>query len=59
MVDPRFVGSNLAEDGGFLKAIKIQSTTSFEGEVKPPVPCRKTLRHVKSPSCRPKKDITL
>jgi hypothetical protein len=27
--------SNLAEDGGFLKAIKISCTTSFGGEVKP------------------------
>jgi hypothetical protein len=29
------VGSNLAKDNGFLKAIKICSMTSFKGEVKP------------------------
>jgi hypothetical protein len=33
----------------FLRAIKIRSTTSFRGEVKPAVPCRKFLRHVKNP----------
>jgi hypothetical protein len=33
-LDPRFTGSNPAEDDGFLKAINIRSTTSFEGEVK-------------------------
>jgi hypothetical protein len=38
-----------AEDCGFLMAIKIRSTNSFGGEVKPSVPCRKTLRHVKDP----------
>jgi hypothetical protein len=32
---------------GFLRAIKIRSTPSFGGEVKPEVPCRKILRHVK------------
>jgi hypothetical protein len=34
---------------GFLKAIKIRSTASFGWEVKPEVPCRKILRHVKDP----------
>jgi hypothetical protein len=29
------VGSNLAKDNGFLKAIKICSMTSFKGQVKP------------------------
>jgi hypothetical protein len=38
-LDPRFVGSNLAEDSGFLRVIKIRSTASFGGEVKPSVPC--------------------
>jgi hypothetical protein len=33
--------------GGFLRAIKISSTPSFGWEVKPDVPCRKILRHVK------------
>jgi hypothetical protein len=32
---------------GILKAIKIRSTTSFGGEVKPLDPCRKILRHEK------------
>jgi hypothetical protein len=31
---PRFAGSN-PESDGFLRAIKIRSTTSFRGEVKP------------------------
>jgi hypothetical protein len=34
---------------GFLMAIKIRSTTSFQGEVKPSVPCREIFRHVKEP----------
>jgi hypothetical protein len=33
----------------FLRAIKIHSTTSFGGEVKPAVQRRKILRHVKYP----------
>jgi hypothetical protein len=33
---------------GFLRAIKIRSTTSFEGEVKPSAAFRKILRHVKN-----------
>jgi hypothetical protein len=32
---------------GFIRAIKIRSTPSFGWEVKPEVPCRKILRHVK------------
>jgi hypothetical protein len=39
--DPRFSGSNPAENDGFLRVIKIRSTTSFGGEVKPLVPCRR------------------
>jgi hypothetical protein len=31
----------------FLRAIKIRSTPSFRWEVKPEVPCRKILRHIK------------
>jgi hypothetical protein len=42
-----FTGSNLAEGNGFLRAIKICNTTSFGGEVKLAVPCRKILQHVK------------
>jgi hypothetical protein len=36
-LDPRLTVSNLAEDDGFLRVIKIRSTTSFVGEVKPSV----------------------
>jgi hypothetical protein len=46
-LDPTFVGSNPDEDDGFLRAIKIRSTTFFGGEVKPLVPCRKVFRYVK------------
>jgi hypothetical protein len=44
-----FEGSDPAEDFGFLSAIKIRRPTSFEGEVKPSVPCRQIFRHVKEP----------
>jgi hypothetical protein len=40
-LDPRFAGSNPAEDDGFLRVIKIRSMTSFGGEVKPSVACRR------------------
>jgi hypothetical protein len=40
-LDPRFAGSNPAEDDGFSRVIKIRSTPSFGGEVKPSVPCRR------------------
>jgi hypothetical protein len=46
-LDPRFAGLNPAEDSGFLRAIKICSTTSFGGEVKPLVLCCEILQHVK------------
>jgi hypothetical protein len=46
---PKVRGFNPGRDDGFLRAIKIRSTTSFGGEVKPSVPCRKILRHVKHP----------
>jgi hypothetical protein len=48
-LDPRFMGSSLAEDNGFLREIKICGTTSFGGEVKLPAPCHEILRHVKDP----------
>jgi hypothetical protein len=47
---PKVAGSILAEVDGFLRVIKIRSTTSFGGEVKPSVPCcrftacKRTLR---------------
>jgi hypothetical protein len=34
-LDARFADSNPAEDDGFLRVIKILSTTSFGWEVKP------------------------
>jgi hypothetical protein len=48
-LNPRFAYSNPAEDDGFLMAIKILSTTSFGGELKAAVPCRKILRRVNYP----------
>jgi hypothetical protein len=49
-LDPRFVGSNLDEDDGFLRVIKIRSMTSFRAKVKVDPPRRKTLWHVKMPT---------
>jgi hypothetical protein len=49
VLDPKFVGSDLAKDNGFLTVIKIHSMTAFLGEVKPAVPCCKILWHVKDP----------
>jgi hypothetical protein len=46
-LDPRFVGLNPAEEVEFLRAKKICSTSSFGGEVKTSVLCRKILRHIK------------
>jgi hypothetical protein len=43
------VGSNPAEDVGFLRAIKILSMTSSGGEVKPSVPCHKFVQHAVEP----------
>jgi hypothetical protein len=48
-LDPRFAGSKLAEDYGFLRAINISGTTSFGGEVNPVVRSYKILRRVKYP----------
>jgi hypothetical protein len=38
-IGPKLTGSNPAEGDGLLMAIKIHSTTSFGGEVKPSAPC--------------------
>jgi hypothetical protein len=38
---PKVASSIPAEVDGFLRVIKIRSTTSFGGEVKPSVPCRR------------------
>jgi hypothetical protein len=40
---------------GFLRVIKIRSTPSFGGEIKPLDPCRKILRHIKKTLARRKK----
>jgi hypothetical protein len=46
-LDPRFAGSNPAKGNGLLRVIKIHSTHSFGGQVKPLAPCRKISWHVK------------
>jgi hypothetical protein len=40
-------GFEPGQGDGFVRAIKIRSTPYFGWEVKPEVPCRKILRHVK------------
>jgi hypothetical protein len=44
---PKYREFEPGKGDGFLRAIKIRSTPSFGWEVKPEVPCRKILRHVK------------
>jgi hypothetical protein len=44
---PKGHGFKLGRGDGFLRAIKFRSTPSLGWEVKPEVPCRKILRHVK------------
>jgi hypothetical protein len=39
--------TNFQQSDGFLRAMKVCSTPSIGWEVKPEVPCRKILRHVK------------
>jgi hypothetical protein len=39
----KFLAFKPDRDNGFLRAIKVHSTPSFGGEVKPPVPCCKIL----------------
>jgi hypothetical protein len=46
---PEGRGFKPGRGGRFLRAIKISSTSLFIWEVKPEVPCRKILRHVKDP----------
>jgi hypothetical protein len=46
---PKGRGFKAGRGDAFLKAIKIRSTPSFGWEVKPEVPCHKTLRHFKVP----------
>jgi hypothetical protein len=49
LTGPRFAGSYPADSNGFLRVVEFRSTTSFGGEVKPSISCRKILRHVKDP----------
>jgi hypothetical protein len=44
---PKVRGFKPGDSGGFLRVIKILSTTSLGGEVKPLARFRKILRHVK------------
>jgi hypothetical protein len=44
---PKVCGSKPGQGNGFLRAIKICSTPSFTGEVKPEAPCCKILGRVK------------
>jgi hypothetical protein len=46
---PKGRGFKPSRGDGFLRAIKICSTPSFRCEVKPDVPCRKILWHIKDP----------
>jgi hypothetical protein len=46
-IRPNARGLKLCQGEEFLRAIKIRSTPSFGGEVKPETPC-KILRHVKN-----------
>jgi hypothetical protein len=46
---PNGRGFKPGQNNGFLMAIKIRSKPSFGWEVKPEVPCRETLWHVKDP----------
>jgi hypothetical protein len=46
-LDPRFMGSNPAENVGFLTEKKIRSTTFLERELKSSAPGRKISRYVK------------
>jgi hypothetical protein len=49
VIETKGNGFKPGRSDGFLRAIKIRSTPSFRWEVKPEVPCRKLLRHVKDP----------
>jgi hypothetical protein len=49
-LNPRLTGSGLNEYDGFLVVTKIYTTTSFRGEVRLLVPCRKILWHVEEPT---------
>jgi hypothetical protein len=47
-IGPKVLGFKSGRGDGFLRVVEFRSTPSFGGEVKPEVPCRKILRHVKN-----------
>jgi hypothetical protein len=51
-------GFKLCRGDKYLKGIKIHITRSFGGEVKPSIPCRKILSHVKKLLCSISKDTS-
>jgi hypothetical protein len=57
-IGPKVCGFTPRRGVGFLRAIKVHSMPSFGGEVKPPAPCRKILRHVKKSLRSVKKDTS-
>jgi hypothetical protein len=48
-IGPKICRFDPAEDDAFLMVIKISSTASFGGEVKPSVHCCSISQHVKQP----------
>jgi hypothetical protein len=48
LLDPKVCGFKSGWSDRFLRAIKVRSTASFQGQVKPGCPCCKILRHVKN-----------
>jgi hypothetical protein len=46
-IRPKVCGLKPGQGNGFLRVIKVCSTPSFRGEVKPEAPCRKVLWHEK------------
>jgi hypothetical protein len=49
-LDPTSAGSNPAEDDGTLREIKVHSTTSFGGDIKPLLRSHKTYGKLKNPT---------
>jgi hypothetical protein len=47
-IGAKVCGFKVSLGDGFLKAIKMCSTPSFRGEVKPEYPCCKNLEHIKN-----------
>jgi hypothetical protein len=51
-IGPKVYGFKPGRGDRFLTAIKIRSTPSFGGEVKPETPCRKILQHENKITCK-------